>query len=157
MKQHIILILMPLYFFLGCAGLQPNVPDPTVSISSFKVVPSNSIAPRFEINLRVVNTSRSALDIDGIVYTVELQGNRVLTGVAKNLPTIEAYSEGNVTILGSADLFGSFGLLRDMMKQQGKSMSYEVDVSIDTGSFYPIIHTTKKGELSLSDALKTKN
>ena len=154
MKHYIVLSFFSLLFFLGCAGLQPNVPEPIVSINSFKVLPSNSIAPRFEINLRIINTARSALEIEGVVYTVELQGNRILTGVAKDLPRIEAYSEGNVTVSGSPDLFGSFSLLGDLMKQQGESISYEVDVSIDTGDFYPMLHTTKKGEFSLSDMTK---
>ncbi len=156
MKRILVILFLTLFFF-GCAGLQPSVPEPTVSINSFKVLPSNSIAPRFEINLRIVNTARTALDIEGVVYTVDLQGNRILTGVAKDIPTIESYSEANVTVSGSPDLFGSFSLLGDLMKQQGESISYEVDVSIDVGSFEPMLHTTKKGEFSLSDAMKAKS
>ena len=150
--KYIIFTFFLSFIFSGCAGLQPEVPKPTVTINSFKVVPSNSITPRFEINLRILNTSREALDIQGVVYTVELEGNQILTGVAKDLPTIESYSEANVSVSGSPDFFGSFSLIKDMMENQGKPINYEVDVSIDAGSFYPILHTTKKGEFSFSDA-----
>jgi len=144
------------FFLSGCAGLQPDVPNPTVNINSFRVLPSNSITPRFEITLHIVNTSRESLNIQGVVYSVALKGNQILTGVAKDLPTIESYSEANVSVSGSPDLFGSFSLLKDMMENQGEVISYEVDVSIDIGSSYPMLHTTKKGEFSFSDALKTK-
>ncbi len=154
--KYFIFTLVLSFFFSGCAGLQPNVPKPTVSINSFKILPSNSITPRFEINLRIVNTSREALNIQGVVYNVELEGNQILTGVAKDLPTIESYSEANVSVSGSPDLFGSFSLLKDIMGNQGESINYEVDVSIDAGNFYPMIHTTKKGVFSFSDAVKTK-
>ena len=69
LKGYLVTFFLALFFF-GCAGLQPSVPEPTVSINSFKVLPSNSIAPRFEINLRIVNTARTALNIEGIVYTL---------------------------------------------------------------------------------------
>ena len=154
--KSIIFTLFASLFFLGCAGLQPTTPQPSVSINSFKVLPSNSIAPRFEINLRIVNTSREDLNIQGVVYTVELQGNEILTGVAKDLPTIESYSEANVSVSGSPDLFGSLGLIKDMMSKQEESMDYEVDVSMDIGSSYPMLHTTKSGKFSFSQAMKAQ-
>jgi hypothetical protein len=138
-------------FLVGCAQLNPNTPKPTVSINSFDIIPSGGITPRFKIGMRIINTSRDTLDIEGIVYTVELQGNKVLTGVAKDIPSIKSYSEANVSVSGSPDLFGSFGLIKDIMGQKSGKIDYEVDVAIDVGSLYPIIHTTKSGEFSLSD------
>jgi len=149
------LFLLPLIIALltACAGLTPTIPKPCVSINAFEILPSEGIAPRFKIGMRITNTSRETLNIKGIVYTVEIQGNNVLTGVAKNIPSIAPYSEGNVSVAGSPDLFGSLGLIKDMMSQKSENMEYEVDVAIDVGSAYPIIHSTKKGEFSLSDAV----
>ncbi len=149
-----LLSLITIILFLGCAGLTPSIPEPSVSINGFNVVPSNGIAPRFEIQMRIINTSRETLNIEGIVYTVELQGNEILTGVAKDISSIAPYSEGNVSVVGSPDLFGSFGLIKDMMNQKSEKIEYEVDVAIDVGSSYPIIHSTKKGEFSLLDTVE---
>jgi len=154
--MYLKLILTPfiVVFFIACAGLSPSVPEPSVSINGFNIVPSVGISPHFEIQMRIINTSRETLNIEGIVYTVELQGNEVLTGVAKDIPSIAPYSEGNVSVAGSPDLFGSFGLIKDMMSQKSGKVEYEVDVAIDIGSSYPIIHSTKSGEFSLSDTVK---
>ena len=141
-------------FFIGCAALNTSTPKPSVSINSFEVQPGGGLTPRFKIDMRIINTSRDTLDIEGIVYTVELQGNTVLTGVAKDIPSIEPYSEANVTVSGTPDLFGSFGLIKDMMDQKSGKIDYEVDVAIDIGSLYPIIHSTKNGEFSLSQTSK---
>ncbi len=156
MRQLLAILFLALLFLAGCAGLQPDMAKPTVSISGFKVLPSNGIVPRFEISMRVVNTGRTPLDIDGVVYTVELGGNRILTGVAKNLPVIEAYSEGNVTVSGTPDLFGSLGFFQDMMRERSEAVAYKVDVAIDVGTFYPTIRTTKRGTFSLSEAVGSK-
>ena len=154
--MYLKLILTPLValFFVACAGLTPSMPEPSVSINGFNVVPSAGVTPRFEIQMRIINTSRETLDVEGIVYTVELQGNEVLTGVSKDIPSIAPYSEGNVSVSGSPDLFGSFGLIKDMMNKKSGTMEYEVDVAIDIGSSYPIIHSTKSGEFSLSNTVK---
>ncbi len=156
MKRLWLLSIVLLLFIAGCAGLQPDLPKPTVSISGFKMLPSNGIVPRFEIAMRVVNTGRTPLDIEGVVYTVELSGSRILTGVAKDLPVIEGYSEGNVTVSGTPDLFGSLGFFQKLMKERSDAVDYKVDVAIDVGTFYPTIRTTKRGNFSLSEAMGTK-
>jgi len=153
MKRLVLGIFLSLFIF-GCAGLQPTIPKPKVSINSFKAIPSNSIMPHFEIDLRVINTSREELNIQGIVYTIELQGNEILTGVAKDLSPIKSYSEENIKISGSPDLFGSFGLIKDMMNKPEDNLEYEITVSIDAGDSHPILHTTKTGNFSFSDSLQ---
>ncbi len=156
MKPLPIFSVLLLLFMVGCAGLQPELSKPTVSISGFKVLPSGGIVPRFEITMRVVNTGRTPLDIDGVVYTVELGGNRILTGVAKDLPVIAAYSEGNVSVSGTPDLFGSLGFFQKMVNDRSDAIDYKVDVAIDVGTFYPTIRTTKRGNFSLSEAIPTQ-
>ncbi len=156
MTRSVVLSVLLLFLIAGCAALQPDLPKPTVSISGFKMLPSNGIVPRFEIAMRVVNTGRTPLDIEGVVYTVELGGSRILTGVAKDLPVIEGYSEGNVTVSGTPDLFGSLGFFQKMMKERSDAVEYKVDVAIDVGTFYPTIRTTKRGNFSLSEVMNTK-
>ncbi|RUM61823.1 MAG: hypothetical protein DSZ03_07905 [Sulfurimonas sp.] len=153
MKALLVWSVLLLFLVGGCAGLQPDLPKPAVSISGFKMLPSNGIVPRFEIRMRVVNTGRTPLDIEGVVYTVELDGNRILTGVAKNLPVIAAYSEGNVTVSGTPDLFGSLGFFQKMVQERSDGIAYNIDVAIDVGTFYPTIRTSKHGTFSLSDVV----
>ena len=81
----------------GCATLGPDYETPAVNVSSIRALPSESIVPRFEIGLHIVNPNRSALALQGIAYTLKLEGHKLLTGVANDLPTIEGYGEGEVT------------------------------------------------------------
>ena len=58
----------------GCASLTQDLDPPKVSLTSFRALPSEGGAPRFEITLRVINPNTQTLDIAGISYSIELLG-----------------------------------------------------------------------------------
>ena len=68
------LILFTLIVLLatGCATLRPDYEAPTVIISDFRALPSEGIAPRFEIGLHIINPNRDALKLAALSYTVKL-------------------------------------------------------------------------------------
>lgn len=136
----------------GCATMEPGFETPTVGVSSFRVLPSEGVAPRFEIGLHIVNPNRSALKLEGIIYSVVLEGHKVLTGASSNLPVIGAYGEGDVTLTATADLLRSINLFASLMKQPQDTFTYELDAKLDIGSLRPRIHVQEKGEISLTGA-----
>jgi LEA14-like dessication related protein len=123
---------------VGCASLEPGFETPTVGITSFRVIPSEGAVPKFEIGLHIVNPNRSSLKLDGLVYSVTLEGHKILTGVSNNLPTIDAYGEGDIVLIATADLLNSIGLFASLLQSK-----------LDIGSFRPRIHVVKEGEISL--------
>jgi len=149
MKQ-LILILIFGFFLTGCAGLQTDYETPSVSISSFKSIPGEGMVPRFEIGLHIVNPNRSALELKGISYTVNLEGHKLLTGVSNKLPRIEAYGEADVLLNASVDLFSSLGFFADLANNKNReTFEYSLDAKLDVGTLHPVIRVSKKGNLSL--------
>jgi len=108
------------------------------------------MAPRFEIGLHVINPNRMALDLAGLSYTVSLEGHQILSGVANDLPAIDAYGEGDVTLLATADLFNSISLFADLVRQPRDNFSYELEAILDLGGIYPNVNVDKKGQISLA-------
>jgi LEA14-like dessication related protein len=147
---RISVLLVAVVLLFGCAGRGPGFETPTVGLSSFRLLPSEGVAPQFEIGLHIVNPNRSALKLEGIVYSVILNGHKVLTGASSDLPVIGAYSEGEITLRATADLLSSIGLLGSLMKQAQDTFSYELDARLDIGSLRPRIHLQEKGVLSLA-------
>lgn len=133
----------------ACAPLQPGFETPEVRVTSFKVLPSETIAPRFEIGLHVINPNRSALKLVGLTYSVELEGRRVLSGVTSDLPVIAGYGEGDVVLQASADLINSLGLLSDLMNRPRETVTYDLNAKLDVGALMPSIRISKTGEISL--------
>jgi len=148
------LVLVACITLFGCAGLEPGFETPTVGVSSFRILPSQGVAPQFEIGLHIVNPNRSALELEGIVYSVTLNGHRILTGATSDLPAIGAYSEGDVTLRATADLLSSVSLLGSLMQQPRETFTYELDAKLDIGSLRPRIHIQEQGEISLQGATR---
>ncbi len=135
---------------VGCAPLLPHFEEPTVNVSSFRVLPGHSIVPTFEIGLHVTNPNRIALKLQGLSYHVELEGYRILSGVSNQLPVIEAYGEGEVLLQVSPDLFSTLSLFTDLMNQPRDRFAFTLEALLDVGGVLPKIGVHKDGELSLT-------
>jgi len=136
---------LSLVLLVGCATLSPGFEEPTLQVNSIRLKNSNSLAPEFEISLRVTNPNRDDLSIDGMTYTLNLAGNKVVSGAANDLPTIPAYGEADVKIMATLSLLGGFKLLNDLMNQYQESVGYEIIVRLDVGKFYPRITIQREG------------
>ncbi|WP_300463495.1 LEA type 2 family protein [Desulfobacula sp.] len=155
--KYTALLSFLLLFASGCATLQPGYETPVVSVTSFKAVPTQSLVPQFQIGLHIVNPNRSPLDLKGVSYTISLEGHKIMTGVANQLPRIAPYGEGDIILNASVDLFSSIGFFTDLIRHQKKNqLSYRLNAKLDAGSLHPLIRVTQKGTLSLSPPIQSQ-
>jgi LEA14-like dessication related protein len=145
-----LMIVASLLVLAGCATLRPDFEAPTVTVSSIRALPAESMAPQFEIGLHIVNPNRAALELHGLAYRLNLQGYNILTGVAKDLPTIDGYGEGDITLIATTDMLSSIRWLANLMSTQSEVIAYELEAKLDLGGFHPTIRVKKEGEINLS-------
>lgn len=153
MPRHIVrpaavTILMVLSLW-GCAGLTPDFEPPAVSISSFKALPGQGVVPRFEIGLHIINPNRSPLALKGVAYTISVEGHKILTGVANDLPTIEAYGKGDVLLEAGVDLFSSIMFFTGLAKGGRDEFNYSLAAKLDVGPLAPVIRVSREGRFNL--------
>ena len=134
----------------GCAGLPSDYDPPTVIVNSFRALPSDGVAPRFEIGLNIINPNATELSLKGISYTVSLEGHRIVAGVANALPVIAPYSEGQVNLTATTDLLSSISLFADLMSQPRETFEYDLDAKLDFSGYRRDIRVSKEGRISLS-------
>jgi hypothetical protein len=147
-----IFALLLMLSLVACAGLSPNYEKPQVNVTSFTLAPDSAgLAPRFNIGLQVINPNRTALSLDGMSYSVEVEGNRILSGAEPNLPRVEAYSSADIVIQASADLFGSARLLNQLLSGQRDELNYLFKAKLDVGTLMPYINIEEKGSFSLTN------
>ncbi len=137
------------FLLSGCASVMPDIDPPKVTVEKVESIPSESGAPRFQISLRVINPNTHSLDIAGISYGVEIMGQEVVTGVTNDVPVIEGYSEGVVTLDAGLQLFQVFRLRTSLGKSQGEALEYRFVAKIDFKGLVPTQHVEQKGELTL--------
>lgn len=144
-----VLLLTLLLFLAGCGALRPGYETPTVTVSSFRSVPSEGAMPAFEIGLRVTNPNREPLELVGVAYTVSLEGRDIIKGVANELPVIEGYGQGDFTLTASANLLAGARLVTDLLKTEKDSFRYELEAKLDVGGLRPTIRVRDAGEIGL--------
>jgi LEA14-like dessication related protein len=137
----------------ACAGLSPGYETPTVTVSSFKALPSEGVMPAFAIGLRVTNPNREALKLQGVAYTISLDGYEVIKGVGNELPVIEGYGQDEFTLTASANLFAGIRLITDLLNSNKDTFTYELEAKLDTGTFRPAIRVKDSGKINLGGAV----
>lgn len=137
----------------ACATLSPNWEEPTVTLNSFRALPSEGMAPAFEIGLTVINPNPDPLNLVGVVYTISLQGHEVVKGVGKDFPVIESYSQQQLTLTASANLFAGLRLFLDMINESqmgaAPALEYEFEARLDLGGLYPDIRISEGGNFRM--------
>lgn len=133
----------------GCASMPSDFEEPVLTVSSIAFRNSNSITPRFDIQLHVTNPNRDPLKLQGMSYSLNLAGNKVVTGVANELPEVPAYGEADMQISAEVSLFGSIRLLNDLMTRQTYQIEYAFEAKLDVGRMRPRIRINHSGAIAL--------
>ena len=134
----------------ACTSILSDFEEPTVTVSALRSVPGDGTGLNFEIDLKVVNPNSATLKLRGVAYTIRIEGRELINGVGKDLPVIDAYSEGTITLTASASMFEAFQLLGDLMSKPNRGMlRYEIDTKLDIGTLYPTIRVQDSGEIRL--------
>ncbi len=147
-KSYVLLIIIAVVSS-ACATVRPDFETPTVTVSSFKALPSEGIAPRFQIGLHIVNPNRTPLKLQGVAYSISLEGHKIITGVANDLPQIAAYGEGQVVVTAVTDVLNTIRLVAGLMKQPQHQFDYEFNAKLDIGALLPVIRVVDRGSVSL--------
>jgi hypothetical protein len=134
----------------SCASLDPDYEKPTVTLSSFRALPSQGGMPTFEIGLHILNPNASAIRLEGIVYTVSIQGHDVVKGVGKDFPVIEGYTEQTVKLTAAANLLAGIRLVMDLMNTPGEDLAYEFEAKLDTGGIGRDIRVRESGTFRMN-------
>lgn len=143
--------LLNLLFIMlvGCAGMPSDFEEPALTVTSVALRNSNGIAPEFDIMLHITNPNRTPLSLVGMSYSLQLAGNKVVTGVANKLPVIEAYGEADVPIRAAVSVMGGIRLLSELMTRNPEQIDYQFEAKLDTGKLRPRININRTGTIAL--------
>jgi len=143
--RRVFLFLAGMLLAAACGDLKPDYETPTVNIGYFRPLPAQGFAPRFGIGLHIINPNDFALDILGISYTVSLQDQKILVGVARDLPSVPAYGEGDLDLQASTDVISSIKLITNLMRNQQTAISYTLDAKLELKGFARKVHVVREG------------
>ena len=129
--------------------MDPDYEQPTVTLKSFRALPSEGGMPTFEVGLHVLNPNSGAFQLQGVVYTISVQGHDIVKGVGKDFPVLEGYSEQTVKLTASANLLAGIRLVMDLMNSPSENLEYEFEAKLDTGGFGRSIRVRENGSFRM--------
>ena len=129
----------------GCSTMRPGFVSPTVNITSFKPLPSEGIAPKFEMSFRVVNPNATQLSLRGMSYKVALNNFDVVDGAANELPVVPAYGEAEFKVVATVGVFEGIRFVSDLMQHSKGQVAYTLKAKLDVGALLPAINIEKTG------------
>lgn len=133
----------------SCASVGGNRPE--AYLHSFRVLPTQTgPVPEFQITLQVINPDREPLRLNGLFYSLELEGKRVLNGVTNQLPMIDGYSEALVDVNARVNLFDGIRLISDLIAQPREKFEYTLKVRMESDRRPRTLRVHHRGELSLN-------
>lgn len=152
-----IVLLGCLTLLQACASMDPDYEEPTVSIKSFRALPSDGGMPNFEIGLHIINPNSTPFRLEGVVYTVSIQGHDVVKGVGKDFPVLDGYSEQTIKLTASANLFAGVRLVMDLVNSPDQNLEYEFEAKLDTGGFGRSIRVKESGSFRMDGKSRSNN
>jgi hypothetical protein len=148
--RNSIALFLSLVTLVGCASLAPALDPPKISLMSLRNLPSEGGAPRFEIKLKIINPNKQSLDIAGISYSIALLDKELVTGVTRDVPPIEAYGEGIVTLNADVQLLQLLRLVATMGTTRSEPLVYRFSAKIDFIGFMRTQRLEESGEITIN-------
>jgi len=135
----------------GCAGVPAGkVEQPGLGLTSFRMLPSDGVARRFLIGLRVMNPNRTALDVSGLSYEVAFEDRRFLSGNVRNLARIPPHGESEIEIQASLDPQSDLRLFDELLNEPGRDrLRFDLRARLDLGTLHAPLTLEKSGDLHL--------
>lgn len=134
----------------GCALIKPSIERPTVVLESLQMLPTNGLSQRFNIGLRMANPNDRPLKIDGINYTLELNGYQLLEGVSNNIPEVDAFSEVTFDVQASTNMFEALRFINNFMGgQAGGDLNYRLHANMSVAGLMQRISVEETGIVPL--------
>lgn len=149
-RHWLLLTLAGMIFLSGCASLSPQFEQPTVEVVSLKMLPAQGVEQRFDVGLKVINPNNRALNIQGMSYSLIIEGYTVATGVTAEVPTVGPYAEARFSLPVSTSLLSSVRLLKHLLELNTTSLTYRLEAKLDLGiPLAPKMRVVEEGTVEL--------
>ena len=159
----IILLSALAVLICGCAGLGKSLQPPKINLANISVQKIKTFEAVFALQLRVLNTNDVPLVIKALDCDLEVNDNRLATGVTETETSIPAYGTGLVDITvyaSSLQIVSRFlqGLRSADQDQQMESIDYELSGNLHLGgrALPARIPFSSQGSMSLDRFLSPK-
>lgn len=132
-------LLIGLLFLSGCASMLTRTEPPRVHLVGMQLQQAELFEQRYRLRLRIQNPNDFALNIRGLDFRVEINGERFADGVSNRSLEVPAYGEALAEVDVSSSLWSLARQLRDVGEAGLERMEYRLHGRVAlTGHAIPV-------------------
>ncbi len=121
-----VLLIVSLVVLSACAGLGGLAHPPEVSVAGLSAAQIGFFEQRFALKLRVQNPNDVELPINGLTFTIELNGQPFLTGLSDKAVTVPRFGEALIEVMATSTLGSALKQLRELQKGGQQRLDYRI-------------------------------
>lgn len=118
----------------GCATLG-TLEAPELKVTSFRVLEqeAGSLEQRFAVGLRVINPNNRDIEVDGLDFSLDLNGRRLARGVSNENFTLPRLGEAETTVVVSTSLLDVLRQAVQLGQRQDEQLEYRLRGKLHLG------------------------
>ncbi|TCK18633.1 LEA14-like dessication related protein [Thiogranum longum] len=114
------------FWVTGCATLSASITPPNLSVVSIEPAEVGPLEQKYHLKVRLQNPNDHALEISGISYVLEVNGQPLLKGVSSDRVTLPRFGESIIELSGVSTLFGFLRQLQALEDKKPLGMHYRI-------------------------------
>lgn len=130
----------------GCATLPGSLTPPEVTLADLRLIDVGLFEQRFGLSLRVLNPNEVDIPVEGLSFTLELNGTDFASGVSNESVTIPRLGEALVDVQAVSSLTGLLHQLR-RLSQGEQGIEYRIYGKLVTGGLLGSVPFDRRGEI----------
>ena len=130
----------------GCATL-PSTTPPNLSIVSIEPVEATALEQKYHLKVRLQNPNDHALEISGMSYVLEVNGQPLLKGVSNEPVTVPRFGESIIELSGVSTLFGFVRQFQALQERKTQGMDYKLSGKVGLENRLGSLPFSYEGEL----------
>lgn len=120
----------------ACGSIGDDSDEMDVRVISLQKMEPTALEQGFDLGLRIINPTDDPLIIKGLVFDMELNGYRLLSGVQSPIPIIPPRSEVDVIAHPRVSLGNSLRFFNEIATQSKDSFKFSFRVRVDMDTWW---------------------
>jgi LEA14-like dessication related protein len=131
---------------LGCASFGTVLEPPGVTVVSIEPLSATGFEQRFQVDLRLTNPNERPLEVDGLRFDLDVNGQRLARGQTGTPVTVPRLGDALLSVEATTTILDVFKQV--MAMQTAKGIRYRVSGRVFlTGLFPPYVDFENEDEL----------
>ena len=149
------LLVFGALLFAGCATMNKYPEQPRVSLVSIQPKDMTLLEQRYGLQLRILNPNETAIPIEGLSYSLEINGREFAYGVSRQAVSIPPFGEALLDVEVVSNLLSVMQQVQEMSGEQRESLQYRLAGKISLANSLAKLPFDYHGELNYSPAKTT--